>query len=108
VKVGCGRQGPVWLLHFGGSCVDALLAAALMVPTWSQAGRHAALTGDVVVQHICDHLVANGWEILSLAMPNKRGTERAPMRSTKARINPGVIAAAKATSNKRCTTANEH
>jgi hypothetical protein len=33
------------------------------------------LTEDVVVNHVRDHLVANGWEIVSLAMPNMRGTD---------------------------------
>lgn len=33
------------------------------------------LTEDVVVRHVRDHLAANGWEIVSLAMPNQRGTD---------------------------------
>jgi hypothetical protein len=32
------------------------------------------LTEDVVVNHVRDHLVADGWEIVSLAMPSMRGT----------------------------------
>lgn len=34
------------------------------------------LTEDLVIYHVRDHLVANGWEIVSLAILNKCGTDK--------------------------------
>ena len=33
------------------------------------------LTEDVVITLLSEHLVADGWEIVSRAMPNERGTD---------------------------------
>jgi hypothetical protein len=33
------------------------------------------LTEDVVINLLCEHLGANGWKIVSKAMPNQRGTD---------------------------------
>ena len=33
------------------------------------------LTEDLVIYHVRDHLVGNGWEIVSLAILNKCGTD---------------------------------
>ncbi len=33
------------------------------------------LTEDVVINSVCVHLAADGWQILSRAMPDQRGTD---------------------------------
>ena len=33
------------------------------------------LTEDVVVRLLCDYLVTDGWDIVSRAMPDQRGTD---------------------------------
>jgi hypothetical protein len=33
------------------------------------------LTEDVVINLLCEHLAADGWKIVSRAMPSQRGTD---------------------------------